>query len=272
MNAPFSIWSQYYNTKEPEEAILAFERDGLTHIELSHEHSAALLARCEDHIAEGKRFAAFLKEHGISAPQGHLDFPTKLVREENYVDSLVREIEMFEAIGIKNAVLHIDPINAEETDYRERLELNIPKLCELVAKIEHVDITLCLENLCITFISIEDILEVIERVGSDKLGICLDTGHLNILKANTQGDFIRKAGKYLKALHVHDNDGSSDQHLIPFARGNIDFKDIVYALRDIDYDGLFNFEIPGDSHHCPVEVKHAKVQYVRAIYDYLMSL
>ena len=272
MNAPFSIWSQFYNTKEPEEAILAFERDGLTHIELSHEHSAALLARCEDHIAEGKKFAEFLREHGISAPQGHLDFPTKLVREDGYIDSLVREIEMFEAIGIKNAVLHIDPMDVENTDYRDRIEKNVPKLRELIAKISHVDITLCLENLCVTFISIEDILEVIERVGSDKLGICLDTGHLNILKANTQGDFIRKAGKYLKALHVHDNDGSSDQHLIPFARGRIDFKEIVTALRDIDYDGLFNFEIPGDSHKCPVEVKHAKVQYVRAIYDYLMSL
>lgn len=35
MNAPFSIWSQYYNTKEPEEAILEFEKDGVTHIELS---------------------------------------------------------------------------------------------------------------------------------------------------------------------------------------------------------------------------------------------
>jgi sugar phosphate isomerase/epimerase len=179
---------------------------------------------------------------------------------------------MFEAIGIKNAVLHIDPMDVENTDYRERIEKNVPKLRELIAKISHVDITLCLENLCVTFISIEDILEVIERVGSDKLGICLDTGHLNILKANTQGDFIRKAGKYLKALHVHDNDGSADQHLIPFARGKIDFKDIVTALRDIDYDGLFNFEIPGDSHKCPIEIKHAKVQYVRAIYDYLMKL
>ena len=30
MNAPFSIWSQYYNTEEPETAILEFEKDGVT--------------------------------------------------------------------------------------------------------------------------------------------------------------------------------------------------------------------------------------------------
>ena len=272
MNAPFSIWSQFYNTKEPEEAILAFERDGLTHIELSHEHSAALLDRCEDHVAEGKRFAEFLKEHGISATQGHLDFPTRLVTDENYVSSLVREIEMFEAIGIKNAVLHIDPIDVENADYRDRIEKNIVKIRELCDLIKHVDITLCLENLCTTIIDVKDLIEIIERVGGDKLGICLDTGHLNIMKANTQGEFIRAAGKYLKALHVHDNDGTADQHLIPFARGKVDFKDIMTALRDIDYNGLFNFEIPGDSHKCPPELKHAKAQYVKAVYDYLMSL
>ena len=272
MNAPFSIWSQFYNTKDPEEAILAFEKDGLTHIELSHEHSATLLERGEDHIAEGKKFAEFLKAHGISAPQGHLDFPTRLVTDENYVPSLVREIEMFEAIGIKCAVLHIDPIDVEKADYRDRIEKNIVKIRQLCDLIEHVDITLCLENLCTTIIDVKDLLEIIERVGSDRLGITLDTGHLNIMKANTQGDFIRKAGKYLKALHVHDNDGSCDQHMIPFGRGNIDWKDFMAGLRDIDYNGLFNFEIPGDSHHCPVELKHDKVQYVRKIYDYLMSL
>ena len=272
MNAPCSIWSQFYNTREPEEAIYEFRKAGVTHIELSHEHSAALLERCEDHIAEGKRFSAFLKEVGISAPQGHLDFPTRFVRDEDYLPGLVREIEMFEAIGIKNAVLHIDPIDADNTDYRERIERNIVKLRELCELVGHVDISLCLENLCTTLIRVEDLIEIIERVGSDKLAICLDTGHLNIMKGNTQGDFIRKAGKYLKALHVHDNDGSCDQHLIPFARGTVDFKDIITALRDIDYQGLFNFEIPGDSHRCPTEVKGAKIAYLRAVYDYIMSL
>ena len=157
-----------------------------------------------------------------------------------------------------------------EIGYDERRELNIVKLRELVARIEHVDITLCLENLCHHVLSADEILEIIEKVGSDKLGICLDTGHLNIEKKNTQGEFIRKAGKYLKALHVHDNDGSADQHILPFARGKINFKEIMAALKEIDYDGLFNFEIPGERR--PGKLGHAKVAYAREVYNYLMSL
>ena len=270
MNAPFSIWSQYYNTKQPEDAILEFEKGGMTHIELSHEHSAAILERAEDHIAEGRRFAAFMAEHGISAPQGHLDFPTHFCTDEGYIDGLVREIELFEAIGIKNAVLHCDFMQDVEIGYDERRALNIAKIRELVARIEHVDITLCIENLCHHTLTADEILEIIEKVGSNKLGICLDTGHLNIEKKSTQGDFIRKAGKYLKALHVHDNDGSADQHILPFARGRIDFKEIMAALKEIDYDGLFNFEIPGERR--PGKLGHAKVAYAREVYNYLMSL
>lgn len=270
MNAPFSIWSQYYNTAQPEEAILEFEKDGMTHIELSHEHSAALLERAEDHITEGKRFAAFMADHGISAPQGHLDFPTHLCTDEGYIDGLVREIEMFEAIGVRCAVLHCDFMPDVEIGYDERRELNIVKLRELCDRISHVDIILCLENLCQHVLSADELLEIIEKVGSVKLGICLDTGHLNIQKKNTPGEFIRKAGKYLKALHVHDNDGNGDQHILPFAKGNIKFKEIMQALKEIDYNGLFNFEIPGERR--PGALGHAKVAYAREVYNYLMSL
>ena len=87
MNAPLSIWSQYYNTEEPEEAILEFEKDGLTHIELSHEHGSALLKRGDDHRETGRKFKDFLSLHGIVATQGHLAFPSLIVCEgETFID------------------------------------------------------------------------------------------------------------------------------------------------------------------------------------------
>ena len=74
-------------------------------------------------------------------------------------------------------------------------------------------------------------------------GICLDTGHLN-LKDKDQRNFILKAGKRLKALHIADNQGETDQHMMPYGRGNIDFDEVIRALREVDYEGLFNLEIP----------------------------
>lgn len=39
------------------------------------------------------------------------------------------------------------------------------------------------------------------------IGICLETGHLNISQRGNQYNFIMQAGDRLKAMHVHDNRG-----------------------------------------------------------------
>ena len=243
------------------------KKDGITRVELSYEHSSALLARSEDHIETGKKFAEYLKDIGISVTQGHLAFPTSFCTNDDSVKRLVREIELFCAIGIENAVLHCDYMKGEDISYEDRRELNIVKLRELVTMIDDCDITLCLENLCKHVKGVDEILYIIDKVGSDKLGICLDTGHLNLNKANSQRDFIIKAGKHLKALHLHDNDGKSDQHLLPFGRGEVDFQEIVQALREIDYNGEFNFEIPGESVRQNLPILHAKIEYLKKLYN-----
>lgn len=158
-----------------------------------------------------------------------------------------------------------------DISYDERRRMNIVRLREIAERIRDIDITVCLENLCSHTMSVEEILEIIEEVGSPKLAICLDTGHLNVSKASSQYDFIKKAGKHLKALHLHDNDGSGDMHILPFSRGKINFTEIVKALKEIDYQGEFNFEIPGESTG-PLSLKHAKITYTKAIYEYLISL
>ena len=270
MNAPFSIWSQYYNTREPEEAILEFERDGVTHIELSHEHGSALLAREGDHRENGRKFKEFLTEHGITAIQGHLAFPSLIVCEpESFIDYIVRQTELYEAIGIERAVLHCDYMRGVEVSDEDRFEKNIASLKVVAERTAHINIFICLENLCGGApTSIDRILEIIRRVGSDKFAICLDTGHLNVTHTSTQREFILKAGKLLKALHIADNEGERDQHLMPYGRGTVDFHEVACALREIDYDGLFNYEIPGESIRCPREMLHEKVKYLKNSYKF----
>lgn len=270
MNAPLCVWSQYYNFHDPETSLAEFKKDGIEHVELSYEHSSALLARSENHVETGRKFAEYLKEIGISITQGHLAFPTAFCTDENFMTRLVREIEMFCAIGIKNAVLHCDYMKDVDISYDDRREVNIVKLRELVNRISDCDITLCLENLRPHTMGIDEILYIIEKVGSDKLGICLDTGHLNVSKADSQRDFILKAGEHLKALHLHDNDGKSDLHVLPYGRGEVDFFEIVHALREIDYNGEFNFEIPGESVRQHLPILHAKIEYLKKLYNYII--
>lgn len=93
--------------------------------------------------------------------------------------------------------------------------------------------------------------------------ICLDTGHTN--KACCAGkergvtlpdvaQSIRIFGKELKLLHLHDNNGYSDQHLPPLwagKNGNVNWDEAMEALDEVGFSGVYNFEL-NLSYYVPV--------------------
>ena len=87
----------------------------------------------------------------------------------------------------------------------------------------------------------------------------------------SQSDFISAAGARLKALHIADNDGSSDMHLMPYGRGRIDWQSVMTSLAEVGYDRLYNLEIPGES-RAPLEVRELKLDYIKRMCEYLLSI
>ena len=57
---------------------------------------------------------------------------------------------------------------------------------------------------------------------------------------------------------------------MPFGRGNVNFKEVIDCLKKINYQGLFNYEIPGER-NCPLEVRAMKLKYIKETYNYLMK-
>jgi sugar phosphate isomerase/epimerase len=109
------------------------------------------------------------------------------------------------------------------------------------------------------------LLELIEAVGDESVGICLDTGHANIMSFDIPA-MIRSFGSKLRVLHLNDNLGSiescsgqpvhPDQHFFP-GIGIIDFTKVFAALKDIGYNGIINLE-PGDFlARLPISVRNA---------------
>lgn len=72
-------------------------------------------------------------------------------------------------------------------------------------------------NLMIT--TINECKQLIQAVLHDNFGILLDIGHLNVTHhvygQNTLEAFIRTFRNYIFQVHIHSNDGSNDQHLLP---------------------------------------------------------
>ena len=66
-------------------------------------------------------------------------------------------------------------------------------------------------------------------------------------------------------LHVHDNNGKYDQHLVPLM-GVIDFKEFGKALKEIGFDGVFSLELDL-SNFLPGAERETKIKAIRAILE-----
>jgi len=272
-----SVWSSYYPELKIEDTVLRFIKNGIYCSELSDEHGSELLNRSSDITYTAKKFSEFLNEHNFEMSQGHLFLKAKICSDDKAVETLYKWIDLYEAIGIKNMVLHCDNMIDTTFNKQEKVEKNIEKLRILAEYVKDKDITICLENLRphspdqpeLVDRNADDLLYIIDRIGSSRFGICLDTGHLNLTDKN-QREFIIKSGSKLKALHIANNEGVTDQHMMPFSRGTVDFVEVVKALREIEYKGLFNLEIPGER-RAPLEVRDLKLDYIKKVFEYLMK-
>ena len=74
----------------------------------------------------------------------------------------------------------------------------------------------------------------------------------------------------LKALHIDDNNGTADQHRLPY-RGTVDWQDVMSALAEVGYDRLFNMEIPGESGGSLEEVTE-KLKRIRKLCGELLAM
>ena len=88
----------------------------------------------------------------------------------------------------------------------------------------------------------ESFCDHLRAVNDDDFIACLDIGHAE-MKGSGSGaaNMIHALGSKLQALHIHDNDLRYDSHQIPFSM-NINFVDVVQALKDIGYQGYFTLE------------------------------
>ncbi len=269
-----SVWSAYYLFSTPEEMVLEFVKNGYNYCELSDEHANVLLQRGNP-VEVGKQFKEFADKHNFKFTQGHLMLNCMLCGSfdgKKSTDILKNWLDLFVAIGVKNAVLHCDSVSFPEgTSSKDKTLANINALKILTDYIKDTDLVICLENLFGGSIvdNVDQLLAIVRQVDSKNIGICLDTGHLNLSDKN-QTTFIEKAGEHLRALHIADNDGSGDQHLMPFGLGRIDFYKVITSLLAIGYDGLFNFEIPGER-ACSMEIRALKLQYISNIYNQLLN-
>ena len=272
MQIPFSISTGYFYDLSPEACVDELVKADFTCSEFGLEHGITLLARGGSAEQLGKALRSYAEDQGLSFPQGHLDLNLDLCQD---VDMFKTWLDLFHSLGIKAAVIHAN--GAADLSYEVQLEKRSAALRQLTDHIKGTGMTICLENLFShpMLNTADTLLELLEAAGSDGLGICLDIGHLHRVASHgitkqTSREFIEKCGSRLKALHVHDNMGVNDDHLFPFCTHGLDWKMFITALQENNYSGIFNMELPGES-HAPLEVRRLRLNYLHQLHQYLFS-
>ena len=83
------------------------------------------------------------------------------------------------------------------------------------------------------------------RMNTQYKTICVDTGHTHEAESfwvPPPEEMIRILGSDIELLHLHDNNGHWDDHLLP-GLGNIKWPEVFEALSDVGYSGVYNFEL-----------------------------
>ena len=268
MELKLSVWTNFFRELSPEKKLDEFAEAGYKYLEFSTEDGDSLLKRGKPET-EGRAYCRRAADLGIEISQGHLYLQADILNR-NDLESLKKWLELHNAAGIKNCVLHYGKGHANNFPSGLLLEKRGEAIKELKEVIRGTGMRICLENLsrdedCST------LLELIKYAGEENMGICLDTGHL-ILAGGNPSLFIAEAGELLGALHIADNEGYYDQHFSPyFGKSIFPWPEFMKALAANGYSGLFNYEIPGET-GAPVEVLRLKLRYLKELTGYLQTL
>ena len=105
------------------------------------------------------------------------------------------------------------------------------------------------------------------------LGCCWDTGHAVMEDKSDQYNDLKELGSNLKAVHIHDNNGCSDQHLLPYC-GKLQLDRFIEGLIAIDYKGVFTFESDGflNKFNCNGKLKNLPLEVRKSALKLLFEI
>lgn len=91
--------------------------------------------------------------------------------------------------------------------------------------------------------SVDGLVNVFNQIAKENLGVVFDVAHIHATKEYLELAIL-KFGKYIKLVHLSDNDGTHAYHLMA-GKGTIDFGSIINRLKSIGYSGYVVVDISG---------------------------
>jgi sugar phosphate isomerase/epimerase len=205
----------------------------------------------DDYLTWAKSLKARADEKGIVYTHAHAPGEA----DSEYIG---RSIAATAAIGARYLVVH--PVwhdsNSNTINSKLRfLQVNAEAIKKWLPMAEEYGVVLLSENILWGASSDPRIIaELVKTVGSDWFNWCFDVGHAWC--CGYAPDVLKDCAVVPASLHIQDNDGSGDQHLIP-GDGTIDWDLFINTLREIGYLGDCVMEAHHQSLVAPDEERDA---------------
>jgi len=177
-------------------------------------------------------------KYGLKVENAHLHFAgvntlwADGTDGEHYCAQLAGLIAEAGVYGVKTLVVHLTRTKTPPP-FSEIGFSRFSRLCEIA---ERSDINLAFENLRAP----DRLYEFMRRIDSPRIGVCFDAGHNHFICPERR--ICRDFADRIKAVHLHDNDGTRDAHNIP-GDGTIDWAQVRKELLDSAYAGAWSLEI-----------------------------
>jgi len=170
-------------------------------------------------------------------------------------------------------VVSFDPLTVEDEDRQQHLDPRMVELLQITADLlQDTEIKVGIENSIYPDIALpERIANFLLSVGRKNAGLHLDLGHVNIairqewMPQKNISEYIDALTPEIVEVHLHDNDGCLDQHLLP-GEGSADLLSGLKTLKKREYDGTITVEsTPRDASKRKKIIQEAKVRTERLL-------
>lgn len=158
------------------------------------------------------------------------------------IENIRVALDLAQQLGAQIVVVHpsYEPISDDVRAGRiKQARRSIATLAEIVSQVGCQVAVELLPRTCLGN-SAEELLELVEGVDPNSVGVCLDVNHL-MNRFAALPEIVHTLAPRLIALHCSDYDGVDEKHWPPL-RGVIDWAAFFSALRAINFSGPIHYE------------------------------
>ncbi len=224
------------------------------------------------------------ESYGVAFNQAHAPFASFREGDVEYNQwvkpLIIKSIEASGILGVKYIIVHPFTVS------KNQKQANLDFFNSLIPYAKKHNVKIAIENMfgwdaeskthCKNVCSDgAELCDYIDSLNSEHIVACLDIGHCGLVGEDAAQMILQLGHDRLKCLHIQDNDKQTDQHSMPFT-GKLDFKGIMKALKDIDYDGELTLEADNFLRKFPDELlkdaallMYNSVKYLNLLYQKL---